>query len=950
MSKPWEKYAKQSEVDSNEGPWSKYQNVKTVAPSESALRGAISGVTAGFDDEITGALGAVGRVFGVKNLGSAKPFDPNSKYEMTDEPLSVDEILKAYRENRDAIRNEQKKDMAVNPASTIAGNIGGSFFSPISKIQALGTSSKLANAVKTGAMQGAAFAAGSSDSDLTKGEVKKFASDTALGAGIGASVPLAFEGIKIGSEKIGNGISNLGKKFFAARTGTSVENNSKYWNNAKEINAAPELAMIKDGVDEAVSEIKKGVDAGKINVEQAKGALSELKTNVRNGLVDAKVDAREAVRQTENLFKDASEKLLQPIKSKRPPTELANEIVNSIEELRSNMFKKSNEAYKTLDSAFPGVVSLENFYNRGRNLVSEIRKEATPEAISIANNLSKYLDNVSDLVKNTENVSSKVASNPKTYDLLGSEKVNEKSLLTFLRSKGGLNKIGQSNDVLDLQANNLYRKNGMDVDRAIEVAKENGYLLPDEGLNDLISKIQKELSGKKQYPIGTEDNKYLNDYIKNLSTKSVDEVVQPRELDARSVKKLIKGLDNVSEYGNNATTFDKNISRYYKDLRATLDQDLKNTIPGYKEAILPVSKDASLLEDLRSFGEERSAIGKLSQISSPKGKLDRELLANLEKSIGNEGAFTKPIDEYTRAQELLKNTAKIEEMKRALPEYAAYRGAMAKLAKMKPEWTRDQLERALSNSKEARALAMAEDAFKKAQEKFNPVSKLTRDSTQAKLESFLKPAGPKIEVKRSLQELEKLSGKKFINDLENRAVLDSFSKSAMNGSRNTIYGSLMGGVIGSLFGGVPMGAAGLSTGAIYGQMVDKYGPKMAKSIMDGLLSIKNRPSVQAIRSLSLPEGVKNELEREFNVYMILRNSNKGELNRVADSENNSDRSPSNLKGEALWAQKGMNKLGLDDQNLLENKEIKALLIQASELPENSKKLEQIKQKIKGMGY
>ena len=44
--------------------WSKYQNVKAVEPSESALRCAISGITAGLTMKITCALGAVGPVFG----------------------------------------------------------------------------------------------------------------------------------------------------------------------------------------------------------------------------------------------------------------------------------------------------------------------------------------------------------------------------------------------------------------------------------------------------------------------------------------------------------------------------------------------------------------------------------------------------------------------------------------------------------------------------------------------------------------------------------------------------------------------------------------------------------------------------------------------------------------------------------------------------------------------
>ena len=42
------------------------------------------------DDEITGAVGAAGRLAGIKNLGAWKPLDPNSHLEYASAPLSKD--------------------------------------------------------------------------------------------------------------------------------------------------------------------------------------------------------------------------------------------------------------------------------------------------------------------------------------------------------------------------------------------------------------------------------------------------------------------------------------------------------------------------------------------------------------------------------------------------------------------------------------------------------------------------------------------------------------------------------------------------------------------------------------------------------------------------------------------------------------------------------------------
>lgn len=60
--------------------------------------------------------------------------------------------------------------------------------------------------------------------------------------------------------------------------------------------------------------------------------------------------------------------------------------------------------------------------------------------------------------------------------------------------------------------------------------------------------------------------------------------------------------------------------------------------------------------------------------------------------------------------------------------------------------------------------------------------------------------------------------------------------------------------------------------------------------------------------------------------------------------------PSQLKGEDKWASNGLNKLGIDDQSLLQDKKARQLLIEASDLPANSKRLQAIKNQLsKGMG-
>lgn len=780
MAGPWEEYAKAKAQSGGDeaGPWDDFKAPESAGPKpgQSALRGAISGLTASLDDEFTGAVGAAGRVAGYKNLGSWKPLDPGSHLEKSDAPLSADEIVNAYRENRDAIRGEQKQDFATNPKATIGGNLVGAVVSPASKLlapQRMGPLSKLgtlAQEMKTAGLQGAAFAAGGSDADLTKGEVGQFAKDTLIGAATGAVVPPVVAGAAIGLKKGAQAAGWTGRKAFTSIFGVSEENAAKYLSNRVRINDAPELSQIKTQVDDAVLQLSKDVDSGKMSVEQAKAAHAELKTQIRNQLTDAKVDAREALRRSEDMLKESAAKVIQPLKDKRAPTALASDVVDAVDALKSQVQAKSGAAQEVLNNS-GAKIDLAPVYRRIDETIDKLKSYGTDEANAIAAKLHDY--------------------------------------------KAGL----------------------------------------------------------------------MNENWANIS--------------ASAAKKRLQGLDQITKYSPLAGSFDQAKNAAFKGVRSELDQSLKAGVPAYGEAMEPVAKDAALLEQASgAFGDERRAIGRLGQIATPKGALDREALAQLEQATGKPGQFTKPIDEYTRAQAILKDPQKLEEMKRALPEYASYRAAMAKLAKMRPDWTREQLEQALSKSKEARTLSMAEDALKKAQARFEPVSALTPGSTESKLKSLMRPGGSTIETRKALTALEERSGKKFSQAIDDRAVLDSFEKGNIHGSRNT----LMGGIIGGLMGGIP----GATVGATFGHTVmDKYGPKVGKMVLDAIGNISERPTIQTIRGLNVPPEVKAELEREFRVYMVVRNaaSEGVAASRVADQPKTPDRKPASEAEVRAFAKK-----------------------------------------------
>lgn len=148
------------------------QAIARNSPPPSAMasgaRQALSGFAGNFDDELSGAVSAAGRVAGVKNLGTWKPFNPDSHLETTSPTLDPQELAKSYQENRDLARNEQHKDIEAHPVVSTVANTAGMIANPLLRA---------ASPAGMGAIQGA----GNSEAEDFQGLAK----DTAVGAGLG---------------------------------------------------------------------------------------------------------------------------------------------------------------------------------------------------------------------------------------------------------------------------------------------------------------------------------------------------------------------------------------------------------------------------------------------------------------------------------------------------------------------------------------------------------------------------------------------------------------------------------------------------------------------------------------------------------------------------------------------------------------------------------------------
>lgn len=849
---------------------------------QSAIRGAIGGYTAGFDDEIVGGIGAAGRVAGVKNLGSWKPFDANSHLEFDRPTLNPSEIVDAYRENLDATRDEQRLDLQTNPKSTLGGNLAGAILSPAGKVGAAGKGASLGRASIGAGIQGAIYGAGASDSDLTRGEVGQFAKDTAIGGATGAIVPPALVGAGFAAKKGAQAAGFAGKKLFTSAFGVTEENVSKYLANPERINAAKSLGEIKDLVDESVGKLRDAVESGRATEAEAKDSLRALQEQVVRGLADKKVDTKDALRAAESAFQGAREKVLTPIKATPAPTSYAADVAGMVGDLKQKVRGESGQALEVLNKSNANV-DLKQVFAHIDETIAGLEKSGTDEALSVAEKLKSYKERLS------QNYVSKPAGFKPSGELETLSPAKFENTPESLRASGKLMPA-----------------------RYIQGSNEDQWLKG--GL------MGKEVSPPVEFqPIGQKFER-------------VPAVTAP------DAKKLVQGLDAITEYSPLAGSFDNAKGAAFKGVRKTLDQSLKDSVPEYRKMMEGVAQKAGLLEDANSaFGSPELAVGKLGRLNTPRGEFDRATLGKLEEAVGKAGFVTKDADKYALAQKILKDPEAIRNIERSLPEYQTLRQAMADVAKRNPKWTRAQIEQATAQERKALASAVGDRVF--AERELDPFKGLSPASTESRLKSVMKGDKSNINNREVLGNLGKKSNQDFVQMADDLSVKDSFEKPFHHGARNTVLWT----VIGSVFGGLPGGAIG----ATYGGLVDKYGPKMAKTILDGVVKVKSNPSVQTIRSLSLPEGVKSELEREFRVYMVTSNAAESRVPRVASSQKDADRSPSG--GPDRWARTGIEKLGISDQataeRLLQSKEGKRLLIEASDLPPGSRALNRIKEQI-----
>lgn len=422
-------------------------------------------------------------------------------------------------------------------------------------------------------------------------------------------------------------------------------------------------------------------------------------------------------------------------------------------------------------------------------------------------------------------------------------------------------------------------------------------------IDNTIGKLQKS---------GTDDSLAIADKLQTYKDRLIAN--NGTTVAAPDAKKLVQGLDQITTYSPMAGSFDQAKNAAFKGVRSSLDQTLKGTVPEYQQQMQSVASDSDLLNRVSDFGDKQTAAGLLNRINAPNQMERKAALDQLGQKYGTD--FIGAVDP--------KN----------LPENQFLEQALAKQDSLRPDVVKQKIMQTLASSREQTALTGAQQGLESSEAALAPFKSLAPNSsgqTQSQQKLAQLGQGKNVELTDMFQKLGKLTDTDFIQAMKDNNTLASFQKGAANGSRNT----LIGGITGWMFGGIE----GAAVGASAMRAVDQWGPAMTKKALDVGIQVSKMPNVQsmsqAISNASLPSPIKQNMMNGLQNYMANQSNQK-------------------FKGEDLWAQQGLQKIGIQDpavaSKLLQDQKSKRLLIQASDLKAGSPAMNNVMKQIqKGFG-
>lgn len=329
---------------------------------EAGALGAAQGATFGFGDELYGAgKGLIDTLTG-------------------DKPADMDTLMEAYRSNRDAARSRIGEAEEANPVTYNLANVLGGFAVPAGALGATGKAAtfagKVGKGVATGLGAGALAGLGTSEGDLTKGEVGQVASDVGKTAALGGALGGAAHAV------IPEVTGATGKWLDTFKRYQQIKNATKQ--------AAAGVEMAGPAAEERISRVGKGVaeDIGKTIGGVTESAGETIGAALKSG---GEVPAE-----------DTYFKLKNKLNSIKPATKEDELRINHFNDLLDKLIGKTEtESGSVYTNPNPTTEEISNVY---KELNSIFKGNVPPQSAAIGKEIRSELTGLAKQGLDAENV------------------------------------------------------------------------------------------------------------------------------------------------------------------------------------------------------------------------------------------------------------------------------------------------------------------------------------------------------------------------------------------------------------------------------------------------------------------------------------------------------------------------------------------------------------------
>jgi hypothetical protein len=351
----------------------------------------------------------------------------------------------------------------------------------------------------------------------------------------------------------------------------------------------------------------------------------------------------------------------------------------------------------------------------------------------------------------------------------------------------------------------------------------------------------------------------------------VDDLKQYKNiLSTSDAKKKIQQLDQDYQAAVTAGEFTSDAQRALRSIRRAFDEQLKD-IPEYAQVMAGLSRDTDLLQRANlKLGNLDKAGAKIARIDLPGRDMDRALVAELGDATGRK--LQDRIATIQTTGQKLTPTA-LTAIEKASPEAAAFRRAQMAEAKLRIPGAEEAFMGGVETaSPQAIALRKAQEELQIRQEQLLKVKNKLKEigpfgkplSNISAIGNVLAERNP--EYLKILKKMSELADEDLVKAVDDLRVAQDFQKEFRIGSRNVnLWGLGAGAAAYGITGDIGSSLVIAGMGGGFGSLVDRFGPKMTKKVLDGYLKIEGLPTVQKIEQVysNLPKPVVNQLKDDL---------------------------------------------------------------------------------------